>query len=238
MRLGKRSRRRGALDKALSFAHARAARLAAGPPLSRLAPAPQPLPAHLSRVASLAGPAAQWRAAELAVRPPHDLLVVHAEGRFLGGSYELCERARGAFSGPIVVSDVLIADEQLARAHRAGADAIAPIVVACERAGVSLAALAARARALGLACLPEVATLEQLELARSLSLDRVLVSLRDRDTLRACVEEVAPLFAREGVFVIGLFADTLPAEDARRAAELATDERATLAGETSLQTLA
>ena len=41
-----------------------------------------------------------------------------------------------------------------------------------------------------------------------------------------------------GVFVIGLFADTLPAEDARRAAELVADERATLAGETSLQTLA
>jgi hypothetical protein len=235
LRLGKRTRRRGAIEKSVAFAKARAARIAAGPPLPRTGAPPRPLPLRPGRVASLSA-GAPWEARARPTPRGFELVVVHAEGRFLGGSYELCERARRQVEAPLLVSDVFLGEAAIGRAWRAGADAISPIVCASERAGVPLASLAAAARALGLGFAPEVATLDELESARDLGCRLVLVSLRDRDSLRPSLDAVAPLFDVPGLVMVALFADTLSGDEGARAAALAEHERATLTTETWLET--
>ncbi|NUP11009.1 MAG: hypothetical protein HOW73_33600 [Polyangiaceae bacterium] len=244
MKLAKRTRRRGALDKAVTFAWERAARIAASPPLASPFGAPRRLPAPSGasafRLLTRAVPWTDPAPASPTPLGPNDVLVVTAEGRFFGGSYELCEqvRTRCAF---MVVSDVFVSPAQIQRARRAGADAIAPIVRALAHPSEDLAELARAARELGLDVIPEVATPAEVTLARDLASERVFVSLRDRDTHRPAIDEVAAVLASAheatgaaNIEVLALFADDLPKEHAEKAANLAFERCAIHVAETLL----
>ncbi|NUO53509.1 MAG: hypothetical protein HOV80_32055 [Polyangiaceae bacterium] len=170
IRLGKRTRRRGALDKAISAARARAARLAASPPLA---------PTHVISP----------RASEqLRTLGRSACLVVDCDAS-AGGSYEACERLRAdidashaAESPLLVVSDVFVHEAQVRRARVAGADAI--VLVARILPLDRLDALARAARDLGLLLVIEVRNEADLAAAAMVSPDALSVATIDRDTRR------------------------------------------------------
>jgi len=80
-------------------------------------------------------------------------LSVVVEPDFFGGSYELLARCRAASGLPALAKDFVVHPVQLERARAAGADAVLLIAALYDRA--ELAALAARARRLGLVPLIE-----------------------------------------------------------------------------------
>jgi hypothetical protein len=232
VRIGRRTRKRGALAKAVAFAQARAARLAAAPPLEPRGGSAGSGAGAIERSALLRAAAALC--AEVVAAPPWNgaapgplepasqpaLLLVSCEGAFTGGSYELCERARSAFPGAfIVASDVFVDPAQIARARRAGADAVFLVARAVDRA--SLAALSRDARERGLALGVEAASADEARFAMSLGADRLAVALRDRDTFRPAVEaaEAVAHAARAGASPppLGLFGWSLSPADAERA---------------------
>jgi hypothetical protein len=173
MRLGKRTRRRGALDKALTLARSRAARLAASPPLAPLHPA------HPRAAARLR---AEGRSA---------CEIVDCDAS-TGGTYEACERVRAEIeertstSGDrdlLVAADVFVHPAQIRRARHAGADGV--ILVARIVPLETLAALAAAARELGLAIAVEVRNEAEVAAAALVAPDALAVASIDRDTRRA-----------------------------------------------------
>jgi indole-3-glycerol phosphate synthase len=117
------------------------------------------------RLGSIAGrvdPEAQARAyAEAGAAA----LSVVVEPEFFGGSYELLGRCREASELPALAKDFVVHPVQLERAREAGADAVLLIAALYEPA--ELAALAARARALGLVPLIETCDAADLELLAS-----------------------------------------------------------------------
>lgn len=222
--IGRRTRRRGALDKAVTFALARAARLAAAPPLPSSFGPPRPL--------RLAGPVAFVASAfpwEPLGPPPGQtavpaLVVVACEGRFFAGSYELLERerrARGEVS--IVASDVFVSPAQVERARRAGADGVAPVVRA---PGASFEAVARAAVDRQMALLPECASADDVERAAAAGANAALISVRDRDTHRPDIDaaDVTLRACRAaGLPSVALFVSSLEEDLRGRAAELGFD---------------
>ncbi len=170
MRIGKRTRRRGALDKAISAARARAARLAASPPLA---------PRHVISA----------RAAERLKAQGHPAcLLVDCEAT-AGGSYEACERVRTdidashASEPPLLfASDIFVHEAQLRRARLAGADGV--VLVARVLPLDRLDALARTARDLGLLLAVEVRNEADIAAAAMVSPDALSVAAIDRDTRR------------------------------------------------------
>ncbi len=234
--IGRRTRRRGAIDRALSFAHARAARLSASPPIALDLGPPRagPLrvedepgvPAYRSVARRL-----PWLDAAAPGSAPAieraGVLVVHCEGSQMGGDYELLERTRREQPSAILIaSDVFVDPSQLERARRAGADGVAPVMVALRREHPDdpLRELAGAARALGLELVPECATHADLVAARAEGAGRALVSLRDRDHHRPALDDAAKLTEdRAGLVLIGIFASSLPEELQERARALGLD---------------
>lgn len=167
MRLGKRTRKRGALDKALLLARGRAARLAAGPPL----------PGRF---------AADPRAAErLRGEPEHAWRVVDCDAA-AGGTYEALERARAAVPDagrPLLLAvDLFVHEAQIRRARHAGADGVVLVARVLDLAG--LAALARAARERGLAVAIEVRSEGEIAAACAAHPDALVVASIDRDNGR------------------------------------------------------
>ncbi len=151
MKLGRRTVRRGAIDKIVRFAEARAARLAAGPPVrgrARSAPAEVALRglAAVARSWPFEVEASPWSARAWPVdgdaeRGP-SLVLALTEGAFFGGSFAWLASIVGAERRPVVACDAFLHPAQVEAAARAGAVGIAPMMSAADRAGVDLAELA------------------------------------------------------------------------------------------------
>lgn len=240
VKIAKRTRRRGALDKCLTFARQRSARIAASPPLPSPFPPPRAQPPELSSLAVLAQalPWAEPSVPELPIPSRFSAVVVVCEGRFFEGDYELLERARRTQAADYwIASDVFVDTAQIVRARRAGADAISPLVRVLERTSLTLADLAGAARELGLDVVPQCASAEELEAALEIGCARALVSLRDAETLRPAIDEVAAMFeTSRDIELVSIFADSLPEDLALRARSFDFSVRATHVTETQLQT--
>ncbi|MBL9021252.1 MAG: hypothetical protein JNL21_03585 [Myxococcales bacterium] len=180
MRLARRSRKRGALDKALGLARARAARLASSPPLPPRAPAD---PHAAARVRSGAGP----------------VLVVSCDASE-GRGYEALEEARAAAPHVLLLAlDLFVDEAQIRRARQAGADGV--VLVARVLPQDRLAELAAAARAQGLSVSVEVRSAPELAGALAIQADAVRVAEMDRDNGRPDPDAAATRAAAEKAHV-------------------------------------
>jgi indole-3-glycerol phosphate synthase len=106
---------------------------------------------------------------------------VLTEPMFFDGSLAHLELVRKAVTLPLLRKDFVVDEYQLAEARACGADAVLLIVAALSRP--ELAALAGRARDLGLAALVEVHTAEELNAAVDVDADIIGVNSRDLRTL-------------------------------------------------------
>ena len=109
---------------------------------------------------------------------------VLTEPTFFDGSLDHLRVVRAATRRPLLQKDFVVTPFQIAEAADAGADAVLLIVRAL--AGTSLAALAAEARALGLAALVEVH--DRLELDRALETGATLVGVNCRNLQTLAVD--------------------------------------------------
>lgn len=162
MKLGKRTVRRGAIDKIVRFAEARAARLAAAPPLgARSGGKGQPW-VEVRRIAAVARTwpfavdAAPWatRAWSFGDDRGPSVVLALTEGAFFGGSFAWLATVVSSEPRPVVACDAFVHPAQVRAAARAGARGIAPLLSATARAGVELADLASWAASHGLFVLP------------------------------------------------------------------------------------
>lgn len=202
MRLAKRTRKRGALDKALGLARARAARLAASPPLpSRYAVDP--------------------RASEHVREGEPGWVLVDCDAS-TGGTYQMLEEARaasethGADRDRFVAADLFLHEAQLRRARHAGADAA--LLVARVLTLDRLDALTKAARGLGLAVAIEVRDVSELAAATAVGADAVRVAEVDRDTRRPAADAPAVVSAARAACIPLLVAcdhRKLPFDDGR-----------------------
>ncbi len=135
------------------------------------------------RIASALDPGALARA--YAAGGAAAVSVLTEEPHF-GGSLADLEEVRRAVSIPVLRKDFLLAPEQVYESRARGASAVLLIVRALDRDQfLELAALAA---ALGLGCLVEVHTSEELETALEARPECVGVNSRDLDTYAVDVE--------------------------------------------------
>jgi hypothetical protein len=162
VKLGKRTVRRGAIDKIVRFAEARAARLAAAPPLEARSRGEGLPRVEVHRVAAVARTwpfavdAAAWSTRAWPVgddRGP-SLVIAMTEGAFFGGSFAWLSTVVSSEARPVVACDAFVHPAQVRAASRAGAYGIAPLLRATSRAGVELADLTSWAASHGLFVLP------------------------------------------------------------------------------------
>ncbi len=171
-------------------------------------------------------------------RDPDALLRAYREGGAVGlsiltvpegfnGSLELLARAARMGDRPVLMKDFLLSEEQLEAAARLGADAVLLIFTLFARGhpALDLEAMIARAHALGLEVLLEVASREELQAALQTDADMIGINSRDLATLSVSLERTVkllrtvradekPLWALSGVFT---------PEDARRLREAGAD---------------
>jgi hypothetical protein len=184
VRLGKRTTRRGAIDKMVRFAEARAARLLAAPPLAAPSRPSLPLPTSGSSVAAVArvwpfeAEREVWSRRSWSPDDP-SLVLAFTEGALFGGSFAWLREIAAGEPRPIVACDVFLHPAQVVAAARAGAQGIAPLMSAVERAGVSLEEVTSWAVQHGLSVLP---LLEAVFSGGASSL--ALRSTRDPETFR------------------------------------------------------
>jgi indole-3-glycerol phosphate synthase len=121
-------------------------------------------------------------------------LSVVVEPDFFGGSYELLARCRAASGLPALAKDFVVHPVQLERAGVAGADAVLLIAALYDRA--ELAALAARARRLGLVPLIETHDPADLDLLAGAEWELVGINHRDLRTFEVDLGRSAALLPR------------------------------------------
>jgi indole-3-glycerol phosphate synthase len=121
-------------------------------------------------------------------------LSVVVEPDFFGGSYELLARCRAASGLPALAKDFVVHPVQLERARAAGADAVLLIAALYDRA--ELAALAARARRLGLVPLIETHDPADLDLLAGAEWELVGINHRDLRTFEVDLGRSAALLPR------------------------------------------
>jgi indole-3-glycerol phosphate synthase len=119
---------------------------------------------------------------------------VITEPTFFDGAIEHLEAVRAVTSLPVLRKDFVLDEYQLYEARAAGADAIL-LIVAMLGEG-ALQGLARRARALGLAALVEVHSIEEMAAASGAGADIIGVNSRDLRTLEVDVG-VCDALARE-----------------------------------------
>lgn len=227
--IAKRTRKRGHIEKSLAFARARASRLTALPPVR--------CPFEALDVASLVQAAsfeiiamrAPWA---LAATAPGAVAIVQCDGLYFGSGYGTCERMRRA-GRLVIANDILVHPTQIERAARVGVTAVAPILVALDRVDpVEVERVLSMARAMNIAITPEIATVEHLARAHDLGARVAFVSLRDRDHFRPDLAPAQRLVEENRrhaspIRLIGLFAPSLPPDEASAAKQLGLDLLAT-----------
>lgn len=167
--------------------------------LAALAAAPRPaviaeVKLGSPRLGSIAGrvdPEAQARAY---ARAGAAALSVVVEPDFFFGSYELLARCRAASGLPAIAKDFVVHPVQLDRARAAGADAVLLIAALYDRD--ELAALAARARGLGLVPLIETHDEADLEPLGAAAWELVGINHRDLRTFEVDLGRSAALLPR------------------------------------------
>jgi indole-3-glycerol phosphate synthase len=153
---------------------------------------------------------------------------VLTEPTFFDGSLEDLAAVRAAVDRPVLRKDFVISEYQLFEARAAGADAVLLIAAALEPD--ALAALAARAAALGLDALVEVHDADELAAAIEAGARIVGVNNRDLRTLAVDVRTSEALLARMPPGVVAVSESGLKtADDLARLARLGC--RAFLIGE-------
>lgn len=228
--IAKRTRKRGHIEKSLAFARGRAARLTALPPV--VCPFPALDAASMASAASFEMIAARapWPYEPLpSIGGP---VVVQCDGLYFGSGYGTCERLRreGRF---VIANDILVHPTQIERAARVGVTAVAPILVALDRVSpAQIDRVVEMARAMNIAITPEIATVEHLARAHELGARVAFVSLRDRDHFRPDLASARRLVEANRLHVspirlIGLFAPSLPPDEATAARQLGLDLLAT-----------
>lgn len=190
MKLGPRTRRRGQIAKILARKRETVARLRAAPPLpARHAPRRGALEARV-----------RGARAEVVVSPTFDprgaLEAFVACDVALGGSFDALSDLRDRLESDspdtrLVAVDFVVHPIQLERAAASGADAALLVARLVDAEG--LAALVAKARALGLEPLVEVASEQELARALDLRVVAIAVSIRDRDHGRPEIERAISL---------------------------------------------
>lgn len=167
--------------------------------LAALAAAPRPaviaeVKLGSPRLGSIAGrvdPEAQARAyAEAGAAA----LSVVVEPDFFFGSYDLLARCRAASGLPALAKDFVVHPAQIDRAKAAGADAV--LLIAALYDGAELAALAARARRLGLVPLIETHDEADLEPLAGAAWELVGINHRDLRTFAVDLGRGAALLPR------------------------------------------
>jgi indole-3-glycerol phosphate synthase len=167
--------------------------------LSALAAAPAPaviaeIKMGSPRLGSLAGRFDPEQTARAYAEAGAAALSVVVEPDFFGGSYELLARCRAASGLPALAKDFVVHPVQLERARAAGADAVLLIAALYDRA--ELAALAARARRLGLVPLIETHDPADLDLLAGAEWELVGINHRDLRTFEVDLGRSAALLPR------------------------------------------
>ncbi len=116
---------------------------------------------------------------------------VVSDSTYFGGSAELLEEVAQKTHLPILCKDFIIDPVQIDRAYAAGADIILLIVRIVS--GENLRSLYRHAKDLGLACLVEVHSPEELGRLSNLQAEMVGVNARDLDTLQMNLEGAAEI---------------------------------------------
>ena len=144
---------------------------------------------------------------------------VLTEPTFFDGEPAHLERVRRAVTIPLLRKDFVVSDYQLLEARACGADAVLLIVAALSPA--ELAALAGRARRLGLDSLVEVHNADELEVALEAGADIIGVNNRNLRTLQVDVTASETLVSRIPAGVVAVSESGLKsADDLRRLAAL------------------
>ena len=108
---------------------------------------------------------------------------------FFGGSYGFLAEVAGKTHLPVLCKDFVIDPVQIDRAWAAGADLV--LLIARILTKAELASLYGHARSLGLACLVEVHSIEEMDKLAGIDPDIVGVNARDLDTLAVDLERAA-----------------------------------------------
>ncbi len=214
MKLAKRSRKRGEIERAIFFAEQRAARLSTAPPLARscAAPTERPLrsPTLLARKLPWGAVPEGWSDTSAGT------LLIVADGCHFAGGYSDVEVLRAVhLERSLVVADAFVDELLVERAYRAGADALAPPLGLLSRRQAQEAVFV-QARARGLAVVPECSSPGDLELARAEGCREVLVSARHRDHFRldaSSARSLCEAACGAGLSPWLLFAEDLPQDD-------------------------